>query len=499
MTSGAPFEWSGARRRKAGSVGRSTGWFRARTRVLSAAVLVLCGVAAASAVALATAEWEFRTDVPVSTARAARIGNVQYHERLAELEEHNGAAHLRNAVKANPRAAATWIALGLVLERNARVQAGNGEAVGATPARGRPAREAMARETRAETFAPEALEKARQALERAARADRQYLPAWTLANFAFRHGDAATFWRAARRAAALAYDHRQPLIELADRMEREPAVALDRLEAGAPFERDYLDFLIAERRLDDALKVARRILARVSGSLPQSGEESAAVFGTGVAHGVNHVQSVSGDAMRLADFTSRLLESQHPREAIEMWSGLGGFPKTGGGLALTNGDFQQVPSGLGFDWKPVAADGVHASWRPHTMQFELSGAQPEVCALLEQWVVTTRQRRRLSFDFSWRGTAPEPPANSGLRWAWVSSPPPASPATQVEALMSPPLDPASEWRPASWEFMPPTPGAHRLRLIYRREPGGTRASGKLLLRHLRLDVVPEPTEAKGAL
>jgi hypothetical protein len=70
---------------------------------------------------------------------------------------------------------------------------------------------------------------AERALLEAARIDRQYLPAWTLANFYFRRNDPEHFWPWARHAARMAYDDRAPLVRLAHEFEPDPRRILDRL------------------------------------------------------------------------------------------------------------------------------------------------------------------------------------------------------------------------------------------------------------------------------
>ena len=106
------------------------------------------------------------------------------------------------------------------------------------------------------------LAQAAQYFAEAEKVDRRYLPAWSSANFYFRHGDAGKFWHAAARASAMIYDDPRPLIDLADRMEPDPAMVLDRLHATPLIERAYLDFLIGKQRWNAAAAVASRMLAR---------------------------------------------------------------------------------------------------------------------------------------------------------------------------------------------------------------------------------------------
>jgi hypothetical protein len=95
----------------------------------------------------------------------------------------------------------------------------------------------------------------------AARVDRQFLPAWSLANFYFRRGDQASFWPWAKRAAALTFDDYRPLLRLCDRFDPQPSEVIARLQGGAPLVRAYVDLLIGEHRLAEAKEIARSLPA----------------------------------------------------------------------------------------------------------------------------------------------------------------------------------------------------------------------------------------------
>jgi len=99
-------------------------------------------------------------------------------------------------------------------------------------------------------------------LLRAARVDRQYVPAWTLANFYFRRGDAANFWPWARKAAARTFDDYRPLLRLADVLESSPREVATRLGGDPPLLRAYIDVLIGAGRLDAAQEIASLLAAR---------------------------------------------------------------------------------------------------------------------------------------------------------------------------------------------------------------------------------------------
>ena len=181
---------------------------------------------------------------------------------------------------------------------------------------------------------------------------------------------------------------------------------------------------------------------------------------------------------RLTDYAGRLIAAGRETPALEIWNGLGKFAilDPAHGAALTNGDFATAPSGAGFDWRITAPAGVMGHWIPSTLRFSFSGSEPEVCPLLEQWAPLAVRRYRLSFEYR---TAGLPPA-TGLRWAIAPR--------DGAGYESPGLASAPTWRERRWRFAPEQAGLARVRLVYRREPGATRAEGSLELRHLRLEM-----------
>lgn len=215
----------------------------------TAVQLALTVSAAFGVVALAGAEVEFRRDRPDAVQRAAALGNSRYAERLADLDPERARGILREALRADPRAASLWILLGLTEERFAEKSGREerqpeGRSAEKSLSGDHPARKKIVVE---ESFHDFRL--ARAAFETAFRVDQQYAPAWALANFCFRRGDQGCFWRAASRAVSRApswaaapspgypnLTDLAPLFELASRMDPSPAGVLDRLESGVPGE-----------------------------------------------------------------------------------------------------------------------------------------------------------------------------------------------------------------------------------------------------------------------
>ncbi|MGH9648057.1 MAG: hypothetical protein ACRD4E_14700 [Bryobacteraceae bacterium] len=185
-----------------------------------ALLLMFLGSAVLLVIRLAATEAAFRQNPEA----AMRSPNWIQAAHLARFE--SSREELRAAVRLNPRMASAWIHLGLDAEAD-----GN-------------------------------LPEAEADLLRAARFDHLYLPAWTLANFYFRRGDAGKFWPWAKQAAGLTYDDYRPLLRLADALDISPSRVAIWLGGGAPLLRAYLDLLINAHRLDSAREVADMLAAR---------------------------------------------------------------------------------------------------------------------------------------------------------------------------------------------------------------------------------------------
>ncbi len=333
---------------------------------------------------------------------------------MAELDPAHARAALHHAIEVNPRSSSAWIALGLAAEH--------------------------------EGDFPEA----ERSLLQAARVDRQYLPAWTLANFYFRRDNAHAFWPWAQRAAALSYNDLRSLLKLCDLLESRPGEVLERLGESPRLDRAYLDFLIRENRHADAQQVARKMLAL----------------------------RAPVDTPRLVDFTDRQLRAGHVPAALEIWNTLAAarlirFSPIASSRPLTNGELKSAPTGAGFDWRLSSAEGMSAEWRDSRLTFFFSGTQPEACTVLEEFVALDSRGYRLSFEYSSGGM----PSPTGIRWA-------------LNTVEGPALAPSETWRPAEWIFTsPPDSTPSVLRLVYRREPGTIRAQGQFDIRNLRLEAL----------
>jgi tetratricopeptide (TPR) repeat protein len=380
---------------------------RARAeRLLAAGLFTFFAAAICWTARLAWAEGMFRQNLP-----AAFVGNAVYYEGWAEREPTHERDALLCAVAADPRDSSAWISLGLAAE-------GAGE-----------------------------WKEAARDFEAAERVDRQYLPAWSSANFFFRHGDISQFWRAAARAAAMAQGDLAPLIDLVDKMESDATVALSHLGPTPRLERAYLDFLIGKGRWDGAQSVAWRILA--------------------------HRDPL--DAARLLGLADRLLAAGRGDGALALCRKIINCPAPdpAAGRVLTNGNLEFVPTGHGFDWRVTVPRTVGVRWESGRLVFQPSGSEPDEYALLEQSILMGPRRYRLRFEYRTPGT--------GLRWVTSQK--------GLAEQSSPTYAAAEIWRKAEWSFAAQRAGLARLRLVYRREPGSTRIAGDAGVRHLSLEIL----------
>jgi len=383
---------------------------------LRGVVAGLFSFAAFTAFRSGAAEIAFQQDTVASLQKAVFLQSTSPNEmverRLGDLEPAQSGQHLERVVRfINPRSSAAWIELGLAEEAH-----GNAEA-------------------------------AESDLAQATQIDRQFLPAWTLANFYFRQGRGDAFWRWAARAVdlsvdRLAYSDLAPLLQLADRVEADPDKMLAHFPSAVRLRPAYLNFLIGSGRLNAAQKVALEMTAdRTS-------------------------------APHLLDLADRQIQAGNAAAALELWnasSGLGPLDPSAGRV-LSNGDLLRAPLNLGFDWRLARLDGIDPRWRPSELDLQLSGSQPESCSLLEQTVFLPRKRFRLRFDYN-TGAAPL----RGLRWS-------------LDDSVGREIPSSGQWTEDSFD-LPLLKGLHSLRLVYRREPGTTRTEGHIEIRNLRLNLV----------
>jgi hypothetical protein len=377
-------------------------------RAFAGLAIIFFGFAAFTAGRMAIAQALYQDDTPESVRRAIAIqGSVpsaEFVERLAELDPTHARSNLAMIVASvNPRDSAAWIALGLSKEEE-------GDPAGAE-----------------------------QDLLAAADVDHQYLPAWTLTNFYFRHQKQDSFWKWADRSASLIFDEYPPLFQLCDRFEPDPGRMLGHFRDARRIRAPYLRYLMSENRLDSAQFVAR---------------------------------SMADDRANdphLIDLADRQIRAGNGAAGIELWNLASGLSPVdpASGKILTNGDLRHAPQNLGFDWRLSQVEGVGTTWRPSELIFKFSGSEPANCVLLEQTLFLTPHHFRLRFDYM-TGTLIK-----GIRWS-------------LDDTVGPVLEPSGTWKEGVYD-LPRTRGLANLNLRYQREPGTIRIEGRMEIRNLRLE------------
>ena len=282
----------------------------------------------------------------------------------------------------------------------------------------------------------------------AASFDHQYLPAWTLTGFYFRQNRRPEFWAWGRRTAALNYDDLRPLLALAHAAEPDPRGAIQNLGGSDQLIFADLDYLAQKRRLEDVQEIARLLIARHD----------------------------PADKPRLLALAELQIQAGRAPDAVELWNSVSP-PVNPEGDALAAGELSSAPSGIAFDWSLPQSEGVASTWQPGMLTFSLSGAQPESCALLQQWVALDPLRPyRLRFESRSDGLT-DP---TGLAWELDGD----------SAAI--PLSGDWSWANVNLRLKDAHAGHLRLaplRLLYQRPPGTVRTAGEIHIRKLSLEAL----------
>ncbi len=363
---------------------------------------------------LTWAEQIFRDDsaghVHLALGLLSSTPNAEYFERLADLDKDGEAQLLGQALQANPRLTSARIRLGLLREK--RGDFGTAERI----------------------------------LRDAAHYDRQYFPAWTLANYYFRHEMWNDFWQWSRVARPLGSVDRKAVLRLVSMAEPDESVVLDRLQGGAQTVYPYMDLLIGSGRLDAAQRVARVVL-----------------------------KSPKIQRARLVDLSTRQLKAGNVAWALEIWNALNSPLDAERGPVLAPLIFE-TPDGEGFHLSPVPNPGIWANWRGESATFSFEGVEPDDSPLFDQPVPAPHYKLRYRLRYEYKSSV------TGVRWS-------------MGGWASPTLPLQGTWGTAEWSITV-GPGVSRdslrmlaLRLSYRREPGTTPARGELDLRNLQLQIL----------
>ncbi len=385
-----------------------------RERVLTTLLLAMCAAGAVVSARLAWAESLGSVERSLEFAP----GNSRAWERRAALDPDRAESSLGRALALNPYSTAARIDLGLRAEF-----AGNRR-------------------------------EAEQLLLAAFRQDRMFLTRWTLANFYFRAGDEANFWRWARAAAEFSHASLSPLFDLCYRMSPDATVVLDRaIPPRAVALHEYLVYLLSTGRLDAAGQTVARLAAF---RRPE-------------------------DRPTLLAVVDRSLATGEIARAVVVWnqlsaSGLVPYPALdpGRGSSLTNGGFAFPPLGLGFDWRPVWNPEAFVSGR----RVEFSGRQLDRIEVLWQPIPV---QPRASYTLHYRYSTTHFGGRGGLRWQLLD-PRTRQPLAPGSASLS-----GEDETEQTWRFqVPASAGLAHLSLLYQREPGTARLRGTIELVAVRL-------------
>lgn len=378
-------------------------------RFAGALILVPLIAAAWFSIQLARADAAFRRGTPESVALAARLmpDNTEYILLRAMQLDYDGAdptALLERAAALNPMNAAPRIRLGLAAEIR-------GDSSGAE-----------------------------KRLLDAARVNRQFEPRWTLANFYFRQGNPAQFWKWIRAALDVSYGDRRPAFELCWNISS---------DAGEIFTR--------------AIPERREVLAAYLEYLNETHRPAA------IPPAALKLASVKNPADRaiLLGAVDALIAADDAPSAKSVWQALGYATSS----IVFRGDFAPPEIGAGFDWRFMARQGIAhlAIDQPRSMhRITFDASEAESVELLSQVIgLTPHARYRLTWESRAQGIVPP----TGIRWRIADQSAPIASNENATA--------------GELEFVAPS-GLIPLTLIYSRPPGETRAEGSIELWHVAI-------------
>ena len=397
------------RRRRSAPVTNGTRW-----RIVSAAAVPVLMVCAFYTARLGWADTLYRRGTLNSLQRAVQLGpgRAEYELSLAQADPDDAARHLQRATALNPSATGASIQLAAEVESRGD------------------------------------LARAERILVEAAAHDRQFAPAWALANFYFRSGRPEKVWPWVTAAVKVYRGDLRPLFDLCFLVSDGADSALEPIVARRPdAERQFLSYLLEHQRLPAARATALQI--------------------------ANRAEREDRDV--LLDYVDAELAAGNAAAAWEIWRQLcrDVVPCEAASTSLSNGDFGRPILNRGFDWLLPPVPGVVATQIRDgvpALSLSLSGKEPEFCVVLAHFL-SLPGRARYTVRFEYRTTGLPP--HTGLYWSAG-----VEPAYQ--------FDSAEKWSAAQWSFLS-SGETGRLSLSYGRYPGTTRLEGTLLLRNVRLE------------
>ena len=371
-------------------------------------VLILCVICLTSSAYLTAVDWMLDTGKPEDVRRAVQWmpWNADAWRLMPQAEPERAAEHWRHVLRLAPGDTEADIALALDAEMRGQSR------------------------------------EAEDLLLDAAKFNKGYLPAWTLANFYLRQQNEKAFWQWARRAASFENDL-TALFELCLRLRPDPP---------------WLVHEFALRR-GEALREL----------LTASAEQDLLPAAIPVAAMVAQLKTARAGEQLLWD-ADDLLKKGNAAAAREYWNlaarqGLLPYPFAAP-PALVNGEFDHVSLERGFDWRPGSAET--SLTLGHGLHVGLYAKQEDMAVLAAQTLVL---QPGCEYVLRYRYHVDMPQSAHPIRW-------------QVGDQISDVMEPGA-WREAVWRFTGPA-GLAELKLVSHREPGTHRAAGEVEVAWARL-------------
>lgn len=360
--------------------------------------------------------------------RAIRLapGNPEYYVRLAEADSSSALTAMEKAVALNPLNSSIWIEFARIAEEQKDFQ------------------------------------RAESCLLHAVRLDRTFAPRWLLAEYYFRRGDQSRFWPVVRAALATSYDDVAPLFDECWQLAPSPeAILAQAIPDRQDVLRQYLDYLLAKKRLDLAEPVASKVMGHAGGD----------------------------DVAPLLSYCDGLLAKNQAPPALEIWNLLAkkrllDYPPLvpEKGASITNGDFEKPFLSTAFDWRLGQLPGILArrGGSPPMLWLSFSGKQPEACEILSEFVPLVPARK---YRLSVRYETDELKHDTGLSWRVLDV------LDGADLLEGTGQLKGRERTEGEEEFSFTTPAETRLArvaLMYQRVLGTVRITGSVSLRNVKL-------------
>lgn len=305
-------------------------------------------------------------------------------------------------------------------------------------------------------------ERAERCLLQALQVDKTFAPRWLLAEYYGRQRDQERFWPAIRAALATSYDDVAPLFDECWQLAPNPETVLAQAIPGRQdVLRQYLDYVLAKKRLDLAEPVASKVMRHAG----------------------------RDDVAPLLSYCDSLLAKNQALRALEVWNSLAkkrllDYPalQPEKGASMTNGGFETAFLSTAFDWRLGQLPGIltRRGGSPPMLRLSFSGKQPETCEMLSEFVpLVPAKKYRLSIRYETN----ELERDTGLSWRVLDV------LDGADLLEGTGQLTGKERVEGEEEFSFTTPAETqlaRVALMYQRVLGTVRITGSISLRNVRL-------------